>query len=64
MMIMGGGLVSLLQGWLADDKMLGIKMSYIVGVMCFGYLAYYALRVKEILNRQGINYDNQSSSGH
>lgn len=64
MMIMGGGLVSLLQGWLADDKMLGIKMSYIVGVMCFAYLAYYALRVKEILNRQGINYDNQSSSGH
>jgi FHS family L-fucose permease-like MFS transporter len=42
MMIMGGGIISLLQGKLADDALLGIKHSYWVGVFCFAYLAYYA----------------------
>ena len=41
MMIMGGGFVSLLQGFLAKDIYLGIQHSYIVGVACFAYLAYY-----------------------
>ena len=41
MMIMGGGFVSLLQGFLADDAYLGIQWSYIVGVVCFAYLAFY-----------------------
>jgi FHS family L-fucose permease-like MFS transporter len=41
MMIMGGGFVSLLQGYLANDAYLGIQHSYIVGVACFTYLAYY-----------------------
>jgi FHS family L-fucose permease-like MFS transporter len=41
MMIMGGGVISLLQGWLAE-AVLGIQMSYVVGVICFAYLAVYA----------------------
>lgn len=57
MMIMGGGFVSLLQGWLADESMLGIQMSYLVGVACFGYLAFYAIKAKSILKSQGIDYD-------
>jgi FHS family L-fucose permease-like MFS transporter len=48
MMIMGGGIISLLQGKLADDALLGIKHSYWVGVSCFGYLAYYAYRFRNL----------------
>lgn len=62
MMIMGGGFVSLFQGYLAKDNLLGIQMSYLVGVLCFAYLAYYGWKVKSILNLQGIDYD--SKAGH
>jgi len=62
MMIMGGGIVSLLQGFLADH-VLGIQWSYLVGVCCFAYLAFYAVRVKAILKSQGIDYDRLASSG-
>jgi len=41
MMIMGGGFVSVFQGYLSDDSLLGIRNSYWVGVACFAYLAYY-----------------------
>ncbi|MFT4155734.1 MFS transporter [Parafilimonas sp.] len=62
MMIMGGGIVSLLQGFLADD-VVGIQWSYIVGVCCFAYLAFYAIKVKAVLKSQGIDYDHLESSG-
>jgi FHS family L-fucose permease-like MFS transporter len=62
MMIMGGGFISLLQGYLADDGLLGIKYSYIVGVLCFAYLAFYAARVKNILKEQGIDEDVAAAS--
>jgi len=62
MMIMGGGIVSLLQGFLAD-YVVGIQWSYIVGVACFAYLAFYAIKVKSILKAQGIDYDHLESSG-
>ncbi|MBK9637450.1 MAG: MFS transporter [Bacteroidetes bacterium] len=54
MMIMGGGFVSLLQGWLASDNLLGVQASYVVGILCFVYLAFYGWRVKGILATQGI----------
>jgi FHS family L-fucose permease-like MFS transporter len=57
MMIMGGGFISLLQGYLAEDHLLGIQMSYIVGVLCFAYLAFYAVKAKSVLKSQGIDYD-------
>jgi len=62
MMIMGGGLVSLVQGVVADAT--SIKTSYIVGVVCFAYLAFYAVAVKGILKRQGITFDKVSGGGH
>lgn len=62
MMIMGGGLVSWLQGYVAD--MTTIHMSYIVGVLCFGYLAFYAWKVSGILKSQGIDFDKKISGGH
>ncbi|MCU7552763.1 MFS transporter, partial [Chitinophagaceae bacterium LB-8] len=64
MMIMGGGVVSLVQGYLASDAYLGIQMSYLVGVACFAYLAFYALRAKAILKRKGIDYDVPAAGGH
>ncbi|HLP11386.1 MAG TPA: MFS transporter [Flavobacteriales bacterium] len=63
MMIMGGGFISLLQGYLAGDNLLGIKWSYLVGVACFAYLAFYAWKAKNILLNSGINYD-EGGSGH
>ncbi len=54
MMIMGGGFISLLQGVLAEDNLLGIQWSYLVGVGCFVYLGYYAIKVNSILKAQGI----------
>lgn len=57
MMIMGGGFVSLLQGVVADDAILGIQYSYIIGVMCFAYLAFYGWKASSILRKQGITYD-------
>jgi FHS family L-fucose permease-like MFS transporter len=64
MMIMGGGIVSLVQGYLAADDLLGIQWSYLVGVACFAYLAFYAVRAKSILKQQGIDYDVKVSGGH
>lgn len=62
MMIMGGGVISLLQGYLADTG-IGIQYSYFVGVACFAYLAYYAIRVKRDLKAQGIDFDALRAAG-
>ena len=62
MMIMGGGIVSWLQGYVAD--MTNIHMSYIIGVICFAYLAFYAWKVSGILKSQGIDFDKKISGGH
>jgi FHS family L-fucose permease-like MFS transporter len=59
MMIMGGGFISLLQGVLADENALGIQFSYVIGVLCFAYLAFYGYKASSILKKQGINYDNK-----
>ncbi len=65
MMIMGGGIISLLQGFLAGDAYLGIQYSYFVGVFCFLYLAFYAIKAKAVLKAQGIDYDAlQAAGGH
>src|SRR5690606_30679874 len=63
MMIMGGGIISLLQGYVADNDLLGIQWSYLVGVACFVYLAYYAVKSKSILKAQGIDFDGKTIAG-
>ncbi|MGE5107606.1 MAG: MFS transporter [Sphingobacteriales bacterium] len=63
MMIMGGGIISLTQGVLAGNNLLGIQWSYLVGVACFAYLAFYAIRAKSILKEQGIDYDKLEGGG-
>ncbi len=64
MMIMGGGIISYIQGVVASDEILGIQNSYIVGVVCFAYMAFYAVRSKSILKAQGIDYDVKVNAGH
>ncbi len=61
MMIMGGGFISLFQGWLASDHLLGIQWSYLTGIACFVYLGFYGWRTSAILKKQGIEYDNARS---
>lgn len=62
MMIMGGGIVSWLQGFVADST--NIHFSYIVGVICFAYLVFFAIAVSGILKKQGIQFDKQIAGGH
>ena len=63
MMILGGGIIPPIQGKLAD--LIGIHQSYIVAVVCFAYLAFFAFVVKGILRKQGIDYDAEvAAAGH
>jgi FHS family L-fucose permease-like MFS transporter len=62
MMIMGGGVISWLQGFVSES--IGIQSSYIIGVLCFAYLAFYAWKVSGILKLQGISFDKKISGGH
>ena len=66
-MICGGGVISVLQGYLSADHLLGISLSYVVGIACFVYLAYYAIKAKSDLKKQGIDLDelsNVKGGGH
>lgn len=72
MMILGGGIIPPIQGKLADYLQAnstvagtGIHQSYWVPVICFAYLAFFAIAVKGILKKQGIDYDVASEgAGH
>lgn len=55
MMILGGAIIPPIQGKLSD--IIGIQNSFIVGTMCFLYLAFFALFVKRLLNKQGIKFE-------
>ena len=62
MMILGGGIIPPIQGKLSD--LIGIHQSYIIAVLCFVYLALFALLVNKSLKKQGINFDGSGSVGH
>ncbi|MGQ0739411.1 MAG: MFS transporter [Bacteroidota bacterium] len=61
MMILGGAIIPPIQGKLAD--IIGIHQSFLVAVVCFAYLAFFAFAVKGILKKQGIDYDAGISGG-
>lgn len=61
MMIMGGGIVSYLQGVLADYT--SIHFSYVVCIICFAYLVFYAIITPTLLKKQGINLNEVKSEG-
>lgn len=62
MMIMGGGFISYLQGYVSEYT--GIQYSYVVGVLCFAYLIFYAWRATTILRTQGISFERKSVESH
>lgn len=62
MMILGGGIIPPIQGKLSD--IIGIHQSYLIAVLCFVYLALFAILVNKSLKKQGINFDGGGSVGH
>jgi len=64
MMILGGAIIPPIQGKLADIRAIGIHTSYWVPAIGFGYLAWFALAVRRILQKQGIDYDATIGGGH
>lgn len=73
MMILGGGIIPLIQGWICDfDKtspegVMGITwthFSYIIPIICFAYLAFYGFLTPRILKKQGIVMGETTSGGH
>ncbi|MDG1776204.1 MAG: MFS transporter [Crocinitomicaceae bacterium] len=55
MMILGGAIIPPLQGKLSD--VIGIQPSFVVGALCFAYLAFFAVYVKQLLNKQGVDFE-------
>lgn len=51
MMIFGGGVISVLQGLMADIEWIGISNSFYMGIICFSYLIIYALVAGPIQQR-------------
>lgn len=63
MMILGGGIIPPIQGKLSD--IIGIHQSYIIPVLCFAYLLFFAIAVKSILKKQNIEVDEiEAEAGH
>lgn len=63
MMILGGAIIPPVQGILADTS--GIHLSYIVPLLGFAYMAFFAWKVSKELKLQNIDLDNvEESLGH
>jgi FHS family L-fucose permease-like MFS transporter len=65
MMILGGAIIPPVHGLLADT--IGIHQSYIVPVIGFAYIVFFAIKVRQELIKQGINIDHvqvEKSGGH
>ncbi len=62
MMILGGAFIPPMQGLLADKT--NIHISYIIPVICFAFLTWYAFKVRGILKSNGIDYDTTTETGH
>ena len=63
MMILGGAIIPPTQGALADTR-IGIHASYFVAVVCFLYLAWHAWQTRRVLQKQGLDFDQQIGGGH
>jgi FHS family L-fucose permease-like MFS transporter len=71
MMILGGGIIPPIQGKLSDflqsshldQPGYGIHQSFWVPLLCFAYIVVFAIAVKGILKKQGINYEETEVKG-
>lgn len=64
MMILGGAIIPPLQGVLGDMSTIGIHNSYILAAGCFAFLAWLAIKLKSVLHKQGLDFDEQIGGGH
>lgn len=73
MMILGGGVIPIIQGWVCDhdlsspEGIFGMSythFSYIIPVLCFAYLAFYGFITPRILKKQGVVMSENSDSAH
>lgn len=73
MMILGGGIIPLIQGYICDfdltnpNGILGITythFSYVIPIICFLYLAFYGFITPKILKKQGVVLVESESSAH
>ena len=55
MMILGGAIIPPIQGKIAD--IWSIHQSYMITIFCFAYIAFFAIKVKSVLKKQGIDYE-------
>lgn len=73
MMILGGGIVPLVQGWICDfdakdmgsNGILGLSythFSYIIPAVCFLYLGIYGYITPKIIKKQGISLNEDTSN--
>ena len=62
MMILGGAVIPPLQGALGDKT--SMHHSYLLAAACFAFLAFLALKLRGVLKAQGLDFDEQVSSGH
>lgn len=63
MMILGGAIIPPLQGVVGDSS-LGLHKSYLVAALCFVILAFLALKLRSVLQKQGLDFDKQIEGGH
>lgn len=62
MMILGGAIIPPLQGWIADIT--DIHRSYMVTVVCFLFLAWFAFYMRRYLRSKGLDYDHSETLKH
>lgn len=55
MMILGGAIIPPIQGKLSD--LIGMQPAYVIGVVCFSYLAFFAWYANRLLQHQGASMD-------
>lgn len=61
MMILGGSIIPVVQGKVADS--FGIQQSYLLAAGCFIYLFVFGIVVQGVLRKQGIDFDKEVVKG-
>ncbi len=61
MMILGGSIIPVVQGKIADS--FGIQQSYLLAAGCFIYLFVFGIVVQGVLRKQGIDFDKEVVKG-
>jgi FHS family L-fucose permease-like MFS transporter len=63
MMILGAAVLPPLQGTIGDLTG-NMHKSYLVAAACFAFLAFLAIKMRNVLKAQGLDFDSQVGGGH